>query len=68
MGGKWVFFIPFAATASWGRAREGRRLKVTVPNGPNRVRASLLAAYHSISLVMLLSIILKVDPLARITY
>ena len=44
-GGKLVFFYLSAATASWGCTREGRRLQVTVPNGANRVRASLLVAY-----------------------
>ena len=40
-----AFLYLFPLRRRPGAAREGRRLQVTVPNGPNRVRASLLVAY-----------------------
>ena len=52
LGGKWLFFISLRCDGVLGPHARGAPAASSVPNGPNRVRASLLAAYHSISLVM----------------
>ena len=45
LGGKWLFFISLRCDGVLGPHARGAPAASSVPNGPNRVRASLLVAY-----------------------